>query len=202
MNRKQFIITSALSAFSLSTFGRIISNPNQNVFTGDCDTTSDILGPFYRTNSPTRTDLTFDNLKGSKVELKGIIYKDDCKTPVKNANIEIWHCDTEGKYDNETNQFRHRGQQKTNNKGEYTFKTILPGKYLNGKLYRPAHIHIRVTDEKHQELISQIYFKGDPHITLDPWASIPKAEHRVLPLILEDTYGGLIVNFNIYLKSK
>jgi protocatechuate 3,4-dioxygenase beta subunit len=48
----------------------------------------------------------------------------------------------------------------------------LPEKYLNGKLFRPAHIHFRVTAA--EELVSQIYFMGDPNITEDPWASKKK----------------------------
>jgi len=35
-----------------------------------------------------------------------------------------------------------------------------------------------------------------------PWASEKKAEHRNLPIVMEDINGGLVVNFNIYLKSK
>ena len=83
--------------------------------------------------------------------------------------------------------------------GEYAFKTILPGKYLNGRLYRPAHIHYRVTAKKSKELVSQIYFQGDPHIIEDPWASSKKAVHRVLPIVLEDLKGNLAVNFDVYL---
>jgi protocatechuate 3,4-dioxygenase beta subunit len=59
-----------------------------------------------------------------------------------------------------------------------------------------------VSEENSKELISQIYFKGDPHITEDPWASQKKAELRVLPISLEDTKGNLTVNFDIYLASK
>ena len=117
----------------------------------------------------------------------------------KNALVEIWHCNTKGEYDNDTNNFHQRAKWFTNENGEYEFTTILPGKYLNGRLYRPAHIHFRVSEEKSKELISQIYFKGDPHITEDPWASQEKAELRVLPISLEDTNGNLAVNFDIYL---
>ena len=116
--------------------------------------------------------------------------------------VEIWHCDTEGKYDNGTKAFRLRAGLNTNNKGEYAFTTILPGKYLNGALYRPAHIHVRVTEKNSKELISQIYFKGDPHIVKDPWASKDKAKHRILEIAPADINGNLAINFDIYLKAK
>ena len=87
-------------------------------------------------------------------------------------------------------------------RGEYSFKTIFPGKYLNGEYYRPAHIHYRVTEKNSKELVSQIYFQGDPQITKDPWASQDNAKLRILQLILEDINGTLAINFNIYLKDK
>lgn len=116
--------------------------------------------------------------------------------------MEIWQCNTKGEYDNHSDNFKQRAKWYTNKKGEYAFKTILPGKYLNGKMYRPAHIHFRITEKNSQELISQIYFQGDPHIEKDPWASQKKAALRVLPISLEDTNGNLAVNFDIYLKDK
>ena len=84
----------------------------------------------------------------------------------------------------------------------YAFKTILPGKYLNGALYRPAHIHFRISEANSKELISQIYFEGDPHITNDPWASKKQAELRILPISLADTRGNLTVTFDAYLGDR
>ncbi len=202
MDRKKFLVTASLAAFSISACGSIRPKQTGHKFTGDCATTEDILGPFFRPNSPTRYDLTHSKLAGTRVEVKGIVYKSDCKTPLKNALVEIWHADKEGNYDNDSSEFRQRASWTTNDEGEYAFKTILPGKYLNGKLYRPAHIHFRITAPNSQDLVSQIYFKGDPNISSDPWASQPKADLRILPIILEDTKGNLAVNFDIYMTEK
>lgn len=201
MNRKDFILNTSLTAFALSSFGFIVQGADGQ-FTGDCDTTNDILGPFYRPDAPMRSDLTYDGLKGTKITLKGRVFKSDCVTVIKDALVEIWHCNTEGEYDNDTPEFRQRASLKTNEKGEYGFTTILPGKYLNGKLYRPAHIHYRVTAPNNKELISQIYFQGDPHITKDPWASQDKAKLRILTLSPEDIRGNLSLTFDIYLNEK
>jgi catechol 1,2-dioxygenase len=201
MDRKKFILSSSLTAFALTTFGSVINGVNGE-FVGDCDTTNDILGPFYRPNSPLRADLTYQGLKGTRIVLKGKVFKSDCKTVLEKALIEIWHCDTEGEYDNDSKEFRHRASLNTNDKGEYSFMTILPGKYLNGELYRPSHIHYRLTEKNSQELISQIYFKGDPHITEDPWASQDKAKLRILEITPEDIKGNLTINFDIYLTEK
>ncbi len=201
MNRKDFLLNSAMVAFSISAFGNVVKT-DEHGFKGDCSTTNDILGPFYRPDAPTRSDLTFEGLKGNRIMVKGKVFGSDCVTPLENALVEIWHCNTAGQYDNETKAFKHRAKWSTNKMGEYSFKTILPGKYLNGKLYRPSHIHFRISHPKSKALISQIYFKGDPHITEDPWASAKKAEHRVLPIIAEGVHGDLAVNFNIYLQDK
>jgi protocatechuate 3,4-dioxygenase beta subunit len=209
MDRKKFLVTASLAAFSVSACANVKMNgesgkmkepeeEGEGEFVAQCATTSDILGPFYRANAPVRTDLTFEGLAGSVVEIKGRVLAEDCISPVKDALVEIWHCNTEGEYDNETDQYLHRGVQTTTTTGEYSFETILPGKYLNGKLYRPAHIHFRITSPSSKELVSQIYFLGDPHITDDPWASQDKAAARIRPVILEDVKGNLVVNFDIY----
>ncbi len=199
MKRKEFLISSALAAFSMSAFGSVVRTVGGS-FKGDCETTNDILGPFYRPDAPLRADLTFAGLAGTRITLTGQVFGDDCTTPLPNAMVEIWHCDTQGKYDNETEQYLHRARLLTDAHGRYAFHTIIPGKYLNGRLYRPSHIHYRVTEKNSAELISQIYFAGDPHITADPWASDQKAEHRILPIKPQDTAGNLTVQFDIYLR--
>ncbi len=198
MDRKKFIASTTLTAFSLTTFGSILKLANGD-FNGDCQTTNDILGPYYRENAPFRSNLIFDNLEGTKIVLKGKVLKSDCKTPIDNALVEIWHCNSNGEYDNDSIEFKHRGRLNTNEKGDYLFNTILPGKYLNGELYRPSHIHFRVTAENSKELISQIYFDGDPHIKEDPWASQKKAFRRILKITPEDLNGNLAINFDISL---
>ena len=201
MDRKKFLITSALTAVGLTTFGSAIRT-SAGTFEGDCETTNDILGPFYRPKAPFRKDLTFDGLKGTRIHLNGAVFQSDCKTPVDKALVEIWHCNAGGQYDNDSDLFLHRASAKAEKLGQYDFLTILPGKYLNGKLFRPAHIHFRVSAPGYQELISQIYFTGDPHITEDPWASQKKATARILTLTPENTKGDLSVRFDIFLAKK
>ena len=201
MKRIDFLKNTAFAAFSMSIFSNVSKNDNGN-FHGDCETSNDILGPFYIENAPSRYDLTWEGLKGTIIEVRGKVYTDNCETPLEKALVEIWHCDTEGEYDNTAKTLKHRAKWVTNENGDYAFKTIIPGKYLNGKLYRPSHIHFRVRAKEHKALVSQIYFAGDPHIEEDPWASKPKAQHRILPFIPEDVNGNLVVNFDIHLRKQ
>ena len=168
-------------------------------FIGDCETTNDILGPFYRADAPFRTDLTYAGLEGIPINLQGTVFGDDCVSPLSNALVEVWQCDPNGDYDNLSSNFHLRGKVHTDKQGQYAFKTVLPGKYLNGGQYRPAHIHFRVSAPSSKELISQIYFQGDPHISNDPWASQEKAQRRILPVSNGGGTESASVVFDVYL---
>lgn len=200
MDRKAFIKKTTLAVFSMSIIGKVME-ASPGIFSSDCATTNDILGPFYRADAPVRNDLRIKGVAGNEIKIGGTVFGSDCKTPLKNAKVEIWHCDTDGEYDNETKEFRHRATAYADENGAYNFNTIIPGKYLNGRLYRPAHIHFRVSAKDHKELISQIYFQGDPHIEEDPWASKQKAAHRILPVFPDDIKSSLGVKFDVYLDA-
>ncbi|MCT4623526.1 MAG: hypothetical protein N4A46_07875 [Schleiferiaceae bacterium] len=200
MERGKFIGTLALGAIGISTFGKVKPIEGEK-FKGDCQTTNDILGPFYRVGSPKRSSLLNAGIKGAELQIAGQVFGKDCIKPLAGYLVEIWQCDTEGNYDNTSDEFRLRGSQLTNAKGEYKFTTIFPGKYLNGKEYRPAHIHFRISKPNGPELISQIYFQNDPSIVKDQWASHPKAKQRIVPLFPIGEKGGLGVNFNIYMNA-
>jgi catechol 1,2-dioxygenase len=151
----------------------------------------DILGPFYRPNASMAAasviELAKANEKGDRITLTGRILRPDCKTPVVNAVVDVWQANHEGMYDIKTPDeviapanYNLRGQARTNDKGEFTLKTIVPGKYNippsleNFEKYqgylRPAHIHLTVTHPIYLPLTTQLYFKGDPQIAKDPWA--------------------------------
>ncbi|WP_373524112.1 catechol 1,2-dioxygenase, partial [Aquiflexum sp.] len=193
MKRRNFITSSALCATAVSAFGFIRFDGTKYV--GDCATTSDILGPFYRPGSPKRDNLVLSDSKGRKVELLGKILHQDCSTPYKNAKVELWHCDENGVYDNSTSAFNYRGTVHTDKAGNYFFQTIIPVPYdAGGGLIRPAHFHMMVTAEGYQPLVTQLYFTGDKNIPKDPWANAAKGRH----LKVEDHPNGVSkVVFNV-----
>ncbi len=193
MKRRNFIRVSALTATAVSTFGFIRFDGQKYV--GDCATTSDILGPFYRPGSPDRSNLVSPASKGKKVELRGKIFHQDCVTPYKNAKIELWHCDEEGVYDNSSAAFRYRGTVHSDDQGNYAFQTIIPVPYdTGGGLIRPAHYHMMVTSRDYQTLITQLYFSGDSHIAGDPWAAAAKKRYLE---VRENSSGASQVVFNV-----
>ncbi len=180
MKRRNFVKKSAMTAFSVAAFGAI--NWNGKSFEGDNVTTTDILGPFYRPGSPMRSNLIPPGSTGAVMNLTGTVFQKDGKTPLSNALIEAWQCDEHEKYDNTSDDYRFRGAVKTGKDGKYQFRTIIPVPYKDGESWRSAHVHFRISSVDHQDLITQIYFKGDPHIEKDPAAASPKTVKRILEI--------------------
>jgi catechol 1,2-dioxygenase len=132
--------------------------------------------------------------------VKGTVFGADCTSPLADALVEYWQSDSAGQYDNDSPDFRFRGQFRTAADGQYAFSTIVPGRYLNGNTYRPSHIHFRITAPGHRELVSQVYFKDDPYLAADPWASKPDAKLRILTLE-QGADGVQMVSFPVYLAK-
>jgi catechol 1,2-dioxygenase len=200
MQRRTFIKDTALTAMAVSAAGFIRFNGKN--FEGDCETTTDILGPYYRPNAPVRSDMRIKNDKGQLVVLSGQVKHKDCKTALKGACVELWHCDGAGIYDNESTDFKYRAKTYCDDKGNYNFKTILPVPYDVGNgTVRPAHFHMMISAAGYQTLITQLYFTGDKNISKDPSASSPAAKRRILDIKNDDT-GGKTVWFNVTMMEK
>lgn len=196
MQRRTFLRDSALLAFSVGVFGNI--KWDGKGYVGEDPTTTDVLGPLYRPGAPFKTDLVRPGDKGEILHFGGTIFGKDGKTPVKGALVEIWHCDEHGEYDNTSDDYVHRAAFKTRAGGKYQFRTILPGKYGS----RPAHIHMRISGHAEtQDLVTQIYFKGDSNIPGDPSASDKRSLNRILDLS-ENDRKEKVVRFDIYLKKE
>lgn len=200
MLRRSFLKNTALFAVSVSATGFIRFNGTNYV--GDCETTTDILGPFYRPNAPVRANMRIAGELGQKVMLSGKIKHKDCTTPLKNACVELWHCDANGVYDNASPDFKYRAKTYCDDKGNYRFDSILPVPYDVGDgTIRPAHFHMMITAEGYQALITQLYFSGDKHIATDNWASSPTAKKRILDI--KNGEGGVkAVSFDVTMMEK
>src|SRR4051812_16007470 len=115
MQRRNFIKTTSLFAIGTSAFGMIKWNGDH--YEGIDPTTTDILGPFYRPGAPMRSNVIPAGVKGQIVELSGIVFKEDGKTPYNNCLVEIWQCSPDGIYDNVSDEYKFRGAQKTGSDG-------------------------------------------------------------------------------------
>ncbi len=118
-------------------------------------------GPYYKAGVPFRDTLYPNDYTGANLVITGKVYKKDCVTPVPNAELDIWHADDSGVYQDDW----YRGRIKTNEKGEYQFTTLKPKGYGEGTAFRPPHIHFKVWVENYLIVTSEMFFpesKGQP----------------------------------------
>lgn len=199
MKRRAFTKLAGLGAVAVSASGFIRFNGRS--YEGDCETTSDILGPYYRPDSPVRENLVIADMPGEVMELSGIVKHKDCTTPYKGAKVEIWHCSAYEVYDNDSDEFRYRGTTYCDENGNYRFFTQMPVPYdAGGGYYRPAHFHLLISAPHYQQLVTQIYFTGDPHLEEDPYSALPEATGRIIKV--NEANGMKKVTFDIIMKDR
>ena len=129
-------------------------------------TAKNIEGPFYKKGAPHRSVLAEPKDAGERLMLTGTLRSTNCD-PISGATIDVWQANAAGEYD--LDGFRFRGALTTDAKGRYDLRSIIPGRYLNGDRYRPAHIHIKIKAKGFPVLTTQLYFEGDPYNDGDPF---------------------------------
>ena len=108
------------------------------------------------------------NDPGPKIEISGIIYQIDGKTPAAGVVLYVYHTDQKGIYATKGNETgwakRHgyiRGWIKTNTQGQYKFYTLVPVSYPNST--NPKHIHPVIKEPgKNEYWIDEFVFDDDP----------------------------------------
>ena len=111
------------------------------------------------------------NEAGQKIQISGIVYKLDGKTPAKDVIIYVYHTDQTGHYTPgpnakgwEKRNGRIRGWMKTDKNGFYSFYTLRPAPYPNAKI--PAHIHMVVKEpDTNEYYLDEFLFDDDPLLT-------------------------------------
>ena len=143
-----------------------------------------------RTGDLTRVPGESGRAKGQLLIVKGRVI-DPAGKPVAGADVEIWQANAVGRYahPDDTNpapldpNFEGFGAVTTGIDGRYQFKTIKPPPYpVTPTMTRPAHIHFDVRG-RHDELITQMYFEGDPYHKTDAFLqSAPNPEALIVKL--------------------
>lgn len=118
---------------------------------------------------------------GERMEISGVIYKSDGKTPAPDVILYLYHTDAKGFYspapDATGNARRHghlRGWMKTNAKGEYKFTSIRPASYPESR--NPQHIHpILKESDTNEYWIDEYVFEDDPFVTKEHRAGLRNA---------------------------
>lgn len=146
----------------------------------DCGITPDTgAGPFYPTRDRADEDVDLTHIEGQsktaqgeKIRLRGRVLNEACE-PVEGAVVEIWQADTNGRYRHERDNrtapvdpgFQGWGEATSGANGHYGFRTVKPAPYpvdAGSSDMRTPHIHVRAVSPKHHELITQMFFEGEP----------------------------------------
>lgn len=129
-------------------------------------------GPFYPLELPLDLDNDLVQVTGqpdmANGEISNVIGRvlDDRGRPVREAVVEIWQCDANGRYRHpgdlgnkpEDPGFQGYGRFVTGKEGTYRFRTIKPVPYPG----RAPHIHFAIRAPGFEPLITQMYVQGAP----------------------------------------
>jgi protocatechuate 3,4-dioxygenase beta subunit len=150
--------------------------------TAACVLTPEVTeGPYYLDADLVRSDVT-EGKAGTPLELAIAVVGADSCAPVRDAAVDIWHCDADGVYSGfeaaanggaggppgggppggpggggatATDSTRDlRGTQVTGGDGVVTFRTIYPGWYQG----RAVHIHMKVHVDSSTRHTGQLFF--------------------------------------------
>jgi protocatechuate 3,4-dioxygenase, beta subunit len=179
-----------------------------------------VKGPFYPIEDQADKDLDLTLIKGhteaatgEQLLVRGRVYSADGK-PLANALVDIWQANHHGRYSHAKDpntapldeHFQGWGIVRTDADGYYSFKTVKPGPYslsfLGGDGWRCRHIHFKVTHDSQPELITQMYFDGDPLIAQDlEIAKAPESKrHLLIAKSVHDDASGLpLYTFDVVL---
>ncbi|MEU6388027.1 carbohydrate-binding protein [Streptomyces sp. NPDC046939] len=127
---------------------------------GDHPTPEQIEGPYFKPNSPQRSNLREPGLPGTPLTVTGYVFGRACR-PVADVLLDWWQADTNGAYDN--TGFRLRGHQFTDARGSFTLTTIVPGLYPG----RTRHLHVKLQAPGRPVLTTQLYFPNEPRNNTD-----------------------------------
>lgn len=161
---------------------------------GQTDTAANLLGPFWRMNSP-RTEngasIVRSPTPGPALFVNARV-TDGAGKPIEGAEIDIWHSSPEGFYDQQDPKqadMNLRGKFTSDKNGHFGFRSVKPAGYpipIDGPVgellaaqgrhnMRPAHLHFLIYKPDFKTLISQVYVKGAPYIDSDVQFGVTRA---------------------------
>jgi protocatechuate 3,4-dioxygenase beta subunit len=158
--RRQFLAT-FLAAPAIAPYAAFSAEtaPEQLALTPSCGdrmapTISQTEGPYFTPGTPLKRDFAAEVEGGRRITVAGYVLTADCR-PAPATQIELWHADDEGEYDN--TGYRLRGHQFSDEQGRWWFDTIVPGLYPG----RTRHFHVKVQRPNGPVLTTQLYFPNE-----------------------------------------
>jgi len=160
----------------------LLNNGNR----GQTETTANLLGPFWRMNSPKTENggsIVRSPTPGDPIFVNAWI-RDLQGHPVVDAEVDVWHTSGEGYYENQDPtqaDMNLRGKFTTDADGHIGFRSVKPIGYpipVNGPVgellrtqgrhnMRPAHIHFLIFKPGFKTQFSQVYSSDDENLETD-----------------------------------
>jgi len=161
---------------------------------GQTETTANLLGPFWRLNSPATQNggtIIRSPTPGPAIFVNCWV-KDQNGNPIAGAEVDVWHSSPEGFYEQQDPKQADsnlRGKFTTAAQGKFWFRSVKPAGYpipIDGPVgellgagkrhnYRPAHLHFLIFKQGFKTLISQIYTPDDDRLETDAQFGVTKA---------------------------
>jgi hydroxyquinol 1,2-dioxygenase len=172
----------AAGSLGVSTLVCLLNNGDQ----GQTETTANLLGPFWRADSPSTPNggtIVRSPTPGAPVFVTALVH-DKQGRPVAGAEVDVWHASTEGFYENQDPaqaDMNLRGKFITDEAGRIHFRSVKPSGYpvpVDGPVgdllraarrhnLRPAHIHFLIRKQGFKTQFSQVYSSDDPNLDTD-----------------------------------
>jgi protocatechuate 3,4-dioxygenase, beta subunit len=158
---------------SLTVLGLLAAAPLAGLYAQPLRRTpAQTAGPFYPTSIPLDSDNDLVVVNGRAQIAKGQVSNvvgrvlDERGRPVRQARVEIWQCDANGRYHHSWDNrelppdpsFQGYGRFTTGADGVYRFRTIKPVPYPG----RAPHIHFKISAPAMEALTTQMYVAGAP----------------------------------------
>ena len=177
-------------SLGFSTLICLLNNGNN----GQTETTANLLGPFWRMNSP-RTEnggsIVRSPTPGPTLFVNAVV-RDRNGAPIAGAEVDVWHSSPEGFYEQQDPRqapMNLRGKFMTDGQGRFGFRSVMPAGYpipIDGPVgdlvratgrhhYRPAHLHFLIFKDGFKTLISQIYVNDDDRLESDVQFGVTRA---------------------------
>ena len=161
---------------------------------GQTETTANLLGPFWRGDSPRTEDggsIVRSPTPGDAIFVTARV-TDTTGRPVSGAAVDVWQASAEGYYESQDPtqaDMNLRGKFTTDATGTVRFRSVKPAGYpipVNGPVgellraqgrhnMRPAHIHFLIYKPGFKTQFSQVYSSDDAHLETDVQFAVTNA---------------------------
>ena len=137
--------------------------------------------------APSSADVAPSGEPGQRLEVSGVVYAADGRTPVASASVYVYQTDARGYYRPDdamgNRNPRLMALLRTDGQGRYSYGTIRPGSYPGTRV--PQHIHYEVAADGHGTRIFEIVFEDDPFVSpqIRTDAARPGSSYALQPVL-------------------